>query len=66
MGFNGLVTTGLVDQGRALQRDSGRKRYQDGNRLPGAPDGSLEKGLITRKDLEVCVERVLKVLMRAE
>lgn len=27
---------------------------------------ALEKGLITRKDLEVCVERVLKVLMRAE
>ena len=65
-GFNGLVTTDWWTKGEHYKETLAGNDIKMGTGYPERLMEALEKGLITRKDLEVCVERVLKVLMRAE
>ena len=65
-GFNGLVTTDWWTKGEHYKETLAGNDIKMGTGYPERLMEAQEKGLITRKDLEVCVERVLKVLMRAE
>ena len=65
-GFQGLVTTDWWTKGEHYKETLAGNDIKMGTGYPERLMEALEKGLITRKDLEVCVERVLKVLMRAE
>lgn len=65
-GFNGLVTTDWWTKGEHYKETLAGNDIKMGTGYPERLMEALEKGLLTRKDLEICVERVLKVLMRAE
>ena len=65
-GFNGLVTTDWWTKGEHYKETLAGNDIKMGTGYPERLMEALEKGLLTRKDLEICVERVLKVFMRAE
>lgn len=65
-GFNGMVTTDWWTHGEHYRETRAGNDVKMGNGYPERVREALEKGLITRKEIEICAKRILEMILKMD
>ena len=65
-GFKGVITTDWWTKGEHYKEAKAGNDIKMGTGYPQRLIQALEKGLITRQDLEVCARRVLELILKLD